>query len=143
MARFRLFLAARLPAAGADQDLQALLQDLYRLKPVADAIPADSVMQSITYCAFLHSIIAWLAAQLSTPDGRRSMEHVLLQSDGARQLQQRMGVIFAEPTNQRLLIAHIQQHVASKPGYVADLFAARLCREGLGAWTVTWAVALR
>ena len=31
VARFRLYLAARLPLAGAEQDLQALLEELHRL----------------------------------------------------------------------------------------------------------------
>ena len=143
VARFRLFLAARLPLAGSAQDLQALLDDLHRLRPASNAAPADAVMQSITYCAFLHAVIAWLAAQLSTPDGIRGLQHSLLQSDGADQLQKRMADIFAHITHQHLLVMHIQQQAASRPAAIADLLTSQVCRVGLGAWSAQWATALR
>lgn len=143
VARFRLFLAARLPVAGSAQDLQALLDDLHRLRPASNAAPADAIMQSITYCAFLHAVIAWVAAHLSTPDGMRGLQHSLLQSDGADQLQKRMADIFRQITHQYLLVMHIQQQAASRPAAIADLLASQVCRVGLGAWSAQWASALR
>ena len=143
VARFRLYLALRLPAAGAEQDLHALLDDLHMLRPRA---PAESarVMESITYCAFLHAIIAWLASQLTTTEGQNSLHNVLLHSDFAQQLQQRLGAIFAEQTHQQLLIAHMQrQPAALQPDFVTSLLAKRVCKEGLGAWTSEWATAFR
>lgn len=145
VARFRLFLAARLPATGtAVQDLPALLDDLSRRKPAANAAPADSVMSSIKYCAFLHSTLAWLAGQLTTPDGYMSLQHDLLQSDHRLELQQRVKAVLAVPAHQQLLIAHIQrQQAAGQPTYLADLLSTHVCKDGLGAWTSVWATAFR
>lgn len=143
VARFRLLLAARLPADGAEQDLHAMLADLHRRRPSPNAAAVDSRLESIAYCAYLHSVIAWLASQLSTSEGLRTMYQVLVQSDDAESLQQRMEAISAEPVHQQLLITHIQRHTASQPGYVADVFTKPVCCVGLGAWTQQWATALR
>ena len=143
VARFRLLLAARLPAAGVEQDLQAMLADLHGRKPAANAAEVDARVGSIAYCANLHSVIAWLASMLSRPEGLCTMHQVLVQSDDAEHLQQRMKAIFAEPVHQQLLITYIQQHTANQPDYVAEVFTKHVCRVGLGAWTEQWATALR
>ena len=78
-AQLRLLLAAKVPIAGAAQDLPSLLADLRQWQPSTLSSPSKQLIDSISYCAQLHSTIAWLA-ELSSVEAEHQLHHALLQS---------------------------------------------------------------
>lgn len=140
-AQLRLLLAAKMPAAaGADHDLPTLLADLHQWQPSSTTAPSRQLMDSITFCAHLHSTIAWLAFTLSSLASEQQLQGALLHADDARRQQQQLQSIFSGETHQRLLVAYIQQYCS---GSVTDVLTRPTCRQGLGAWTQQWSNALR
>ena len=139
-AQLRLLLAAKVPTAGAGQDLPSLLADLRQWQPSTLSSPSKQLIDSISYCAQLHSTIAWLASELSSVEAEHQLHHALLQSDAAGRLQRQMHSIFAEDTHQRLFVSSLQQHCT---GSVSDVLDRPTCRISLGAWTEAWANAMR
>lgn len=140
-AQLRLLLAAKMPASvGADQDLPSLLAHLHQWQPSSTTAPSRQLMDSITFCAHLHSTISWLAFVLSSAASEQQLQGALLHADAADRQQQQLQSIFSEDTHQRLLVAYLQQHCA---GNVSDVLDRPTCREALGPWTHRWADALR
>lgn len=140
-AQLRLLLAAKMPAtAGADHDLPTLLADLQQWQPSSTTAPSRQLMDSITFCAHLHSTIAWLAFTLSSAALEQQLQGALLHADDAGRQQQQVQSIFSEETHQRLLVAYLQQYCS---GSVTDVLTRPTCRQGLGAWTQQWSDALR
>ena len=140
-AQLRLLLAAKMPAtAGPDLDLPSLLADLHQWQPSSTAAPSRQLMDSITFCAHLHSTIAWLASTLSSAASEQQVQAALLHADAADRQQQQLQSIFSEETHQRLFVAYLQQH---RSGDISDVLDSPACRQALGAWTQHWADALR
>lgn len=139
-AQLRLLLAARMPIAGVAQDLPSMLADLRQHQPSSTAPASKQLMDSITYSAHLHSTIAWLASELSSPEAQEQLQHALLHSDAAVRLQQQLHGIFAELTHQRLFVSYLLQYC---DGNVSEVLDGAACRVGLGDWTEPWANAMR
>lgn len=140
-AQLRLLLAAKMPAtAGADHDLPSLLADLHQWQPSSTTAAVRQLLDSITFCAHLHSTIAWLASTLMSAASEQQLQGVLLHADAADRQQQQLQRIFGEETHQRLLLAYLQQHCS---GNVSDVLDSPTCRQVLGPWTVQWTDALR
>ena len=139
-AHLRLLLAAKMPLTGPLQDLPSLLADLHHIQPSSTAPPSKQLMDSIAYCAHLHSTIAWLASELSSAEAHEQLQQALLHSDAAPRLQQQLQTVFAEPTHQRLFVSYLLHHSA---GSVSDVLDRAACRLGLGDWTQPWAKAMR
>jgi len=139
-AQLRLLLAAKMPIAGAAQDLPSMLADLRQHQPSTTAPASKQLMDSITYCAHLHSTIAWLASELSSAEVQEQLQHALLHSDAAIRLQQQLRSIFAELTHQRLFVSYLLQYC---DGNVSEVLDGAACRVGLGDWTEPWANAMR
>ena len=140
-AQLRLLLAAKMPAAAeADHDLPSLLADLHQWQPSSTTAPSRQLMDSITFCAQLHSTIAWLASTLSSALLEQQLQGALLHADDAGRQQQQLQSIFTTETHQRLLVAYLQQYCS---GSVTDVLARPTCRQSLGAWTQQWSDALR
>lgn len=97
-------------------------------------------MDSITFCAHLHSTIAWLAYQLSSDASREELQHSLLHADAAQAHQQQLQSLFAEDAHQRLLVAYLQEYCLGEVSHVLD---QPVCRQGLGIWTRQWVDAMR
>ncbi len=139
-AQLRLCLAAKMPIAGAAQDLPSLLADLRRGQPSSTSPPSKQLMDSITYCVQLHSTIAWIASELGSAEAEQQLQHALLHSDAAGRLQQQLHTIFTETTHQRLFVSYLLQYSTDK---VLDVLDRPSCVVGLGAWTEAWANAMR
>ncbi len=139
-AQLRLLLAAKMPIAGAAQDLPSMLADLRQHQPSTTAPASKQLMDSITYCAHLHSTISWLASELSSAEAQKQLQHALLHSDAAFRLQQQLHSIFAELTHQRLFVSYLLQYC---DGNVSEVLDGAACRVGLGDWTEPWANAMR
>ena len=139
-AQLRLLLAAKMPLTGPLQDLPSLLADLRQVQPSSTAPPSKQLVDSIAYCAHLHSTIAWMAAELSSAEAQEQLQQALLHSDAAPRLQQQLQNIFAEPTHQQLFVSYLVHHSA---GCVSDVLDTAACRVGLGGWTQPWANAMR
>ena len=97
-------------------------------------------MDSITFCAHLHSTIAWLAFTLSSAVSEQQLQGLLLHANAPARQQQQLQSIFSEGTHQRLLVAYLQQYCS---GSVTDVLNRPICMQSLGAWTQQWADALR
>ncbi len=139
-AQLRLLLAAKMPIAGAAQDLPSMLADLRQHQPSSTAPASKQLMDSITYCAHLHSTISWLASELSSAEAQEQLQHALLHSDAASRLQQQLRSIFAELTHQRLFVSYLLHY---SDGNVSEVLDGGACRVGLGDWTEPWANAMR
>lgn len=140
-AQLRLLLAAKMPAtAGADHDLPSLLADLHQWQPSSTTAPSRQLLDSITFCAHLHSTIAWLAFTVSSAASEQQLQGVLLHTDAPGRQQQQLQSIFSEETHRRLLLAYLEQYSS---GDVTDVLKRPICRQSLGAWTQQWADALR
>ncbi len=139
-AQLRLLLAAKMPIAGAAQDLPSMLADLRHHQLSSTAPASKQLMDSITYCAHLHSTISWLASELSSPEAQEQLQHALLHSDAATRLQQQLRNIFAELTHQRLFVSYLLHY---SDGSVSEVLDRAVCRVGLGDWTEPWANAMR
>jgi len=139
-AQLRLLLAAKMPIAGAAQDLPSMLAHLRQHQPSSTAPASKQLMDSITYCAHLHSTISWLASELSSAEAQEQLQHALLHSDAAFRLQQQLHSIFAELTHQRLFVSYLLHY---SDGNVSELLDRAACRVGLGDWTEAWANAMR
>ena len=140
-AQLRLLLAAKMPAtAGPDHDLPSLLADLHQWQPSSTTAPSRQLMDSITFCAHLHSTIAWLAFTVSSAASEQQLQGVLVHADVPGRQQQLLQSIFGEETHQRLLLAYLEQYGS---GNVADVLNRPTCRQSLGAWTQQWADVLR
>ena len=140
-AHLQMLLAAKMPAAGPGQDLPSLLADLRQWQPSSSSAPPPKhLMDSIIYCAQLHSTIAWLASQISHPEAQQQLQHTLLRSDTAGRLQEQLRGIFVEPVHQRLLMSYLQRYCT---GSLSDVLDTEVVRVGLGAWTQAWATAMR
>ena len=139
-AQLRLLLAAKMPIAGAPQDVPSMLAHLRQHQPSSTAPASKQLMDSITYCAHLHSTIAWLASELSSAEALEQLQRALLHSDAAFRLQQQLRSIFAELTHQRLFVSYLLHH---SDGNVSEVLDRDACRVGLGDWTEPWANAMR
>ena len=133
-------MAANMPAGGSDQDIPSLLADLRRRQPYISSPSSQQLMDSITYCAHLHSLIAWLASEFSTAEAQQQLQRALLYSDSADRTQRQLQSIFAEETHPLLFVSHLQRHSAAA---LSDLLDRPIGRVGLGAWTQQWADAMR
>lgn len=141
IAQLRLLLAAKMPAAArADHDLPSLLADLHHWQPSSTTAPSRQLVDSITFCAHLHSTIAWLAFTLSSAASEQQLQGLLLHADAPDRQQQQLQSVFSEETHQRLLVAYLQQYCS---GSVTDVLNRPICRQSLGAWTQQWADTLR
>ena len=139
-AQLRLLLAAKMPVAGAAQDLPSMLADLHQHQPSSTVPASKQLMDSITYCAHLHSTVSWLASELSSAEAQEQLQHALLQSDAAFRLQQQLRGIFAELTHQLLFVSYLLHY---SDGNVSEVLDGAACRVGLGDWTEPWANAMR
>ncbi|DBB04141.1 TPA: hypothetical protein ACH3X1_013190 [Trebouxia sp. C0004] len=139
-AQLRLLLAAKMPIAGAAQDLPSMLAELRQHQPSTTSPASKQLMDSITYCAHLHSTVSWLASELSSAEAQEQLQHALLHSDAAFRLQQQLRSIFAELTHQRLFVSYLLHYSG---GNVSQVLDRAVCRVGLGDWTEPWANAMR
>ena len=140
-AQLRLLLASNLPAtAGAGHDLPSQLAELQQWTPMGTTAPSRQLRHSITFCAHLHSTLAWLAFQLSSEDTQQDVQHALLHADDAERHRQQLQGIFAHEAHQHLFMAYLQQYC---PGDASARLDRPTCREGLGDWTGRWADAMR